>query len=162
MRFEVPQFIDVEDKIFGPLSFTQFLYLVGGGGLAFLLIRFVPGIGFLLAIGAIIFAIMLAFYTKNSRTFVQILEAWAKYQIGGKLFLWRKEDKKSKLTIDRKEITKAEEKEPEMYVDAVKIKDLASSLDILDKEARTGIYAIKREDISSPGNSTKEIGQEIK
>ncbi len=33
MRFEVPQFIDVEDKIFGPFTFKQFLYLAGGAGL---------------------------------------------------------------------------------------------------------------------------------
>jgi len=30
MRHEVPQFIDIEDKIFGPLTFFQGLYLLGG------------------------------------------------------------------------------------------------------------------------------------
>jgi hypothetical protein len=30
MRHEVPQFIDIEDKIFGPLTFLQGLYLIGG------------------------------------------------------------------------------------------------------------------------------------
>jgi len=35
MRFEVPQFIDVEDKLFGPLTFTQFVYLAGSGGISF-------------------------------------------------------------------------------------------------------------------------------
>ncbi|NCT02072.1 PrgI family protein, partial [Candidatus Parcubacteria bacterium] len=34
MRFEVPQFIEVEDKIFGPLTWRQFLYLSGGLGMA--------------------------------------------------------------------------------------------------------------------------------
>jgi PrgI family protein len=34
MRFEVPQFIEIEDKIFGSLSWRQFLYLSGGVGMA--------------------------------------------------------------------------------------------------------------------------------
>ena len=42
MRFQVPQFIDIEDKIFGPLTFKQFVYLAGGGGLAFLIYKSVP------------------------------------------------------------------------------------------------------------------------
>ena len=32
MRFEVPQFIDIEDKIIGPLTWRQFIYLGGGVG----------------------------------------------------------------------------------------------------------------------------------
>jgi len=32
MRFEVPQFIEVEDKIFGPFTWKQFIYLMGGEG----------------------------------------------------------------------------------------------------------------------------------
>ena len=27
MQYQVPQFIEVEDKIFGPLTFKQFLYI---------------------------------------------------------------------------------------------------------------------------------------
>ena len=34
MRFEVPQFIEIEDKIFGPFTWKQFVYLAGGVGLA--------------------------------------------------------------------------------------------------------------------------------
>ena len=32
MRFEVPQFIEIEDKIIGPLTWKQFIYLAGGVG----------------------------------------------------------------------------------------------------------------------------------
>ena len=34
MRFEVPQFVDIEDKIFGPLTFKQFIYIAGGAGVS--------------------------------------------------------------------------------------------------------------------------------
>ena len=30
MQYQVPQFIEVEDKIFGPLTFKQLVYVVGG------------------------------------------------------------------------------------------------------------------------------------
>lgn len=35
MQYSVPQFIDVEDKIIGPLTLKQFLILLGGGLVSF-------------------------------------------------------------------------------------------------------------------------------
>ncbi|TSC61742.1 MAG: SsrA-binding protein, partial [Parcubacteria group bacterium Athens0416_74] len=32
MQFQVPQFIEVEDKIVGPLTFKQFVFIAGGLG----------------------------------------------------------------------------------------------------------------------------------
>lgn len=37
MQFQVPQFIDVESKVVGPLTIKQFLYLAGAGGAIFIL-----------------------------------------------------------------------------------------------------------------------------
>ncbi|MBI3273823.1 MAG: PrgI family protein [Candidatus Colwellbacteria bacterium] len=37
MQFQVPQFIETEDKIVGPLTLKQFLYLAAAGIIAFLL-----------------------------------------------------------------------------------------------------------------------------
>ena len=42
MRFEVPQFIEVEDKIFGPFTWKQFIYLAGGAGAAVTLYLMLP------------------------------------------------------------------------------------------------------------------------
>jgi hypothetical protein len=42
MQFKVPQFIDVEDKLFGPFSFKQFAYMAGGAGLIFILYKLLP------------------------------------------------------------------------------------------------------------------------
>lgn len=39
-QFVVPQFIDVEDKIFGPITIRQFLILLAGGITGFLSFRF--------------------------------------------------------------------------------------------------------------------------
>ena len=42
MQFRVPQFIDIEDKVFGPFTLKQFGYIVGAGGLSFLIWTFIP------------------------------------------------------------------------------------------------------------------------
>ncbi len=34
MEYQVPQFIEVEDKIIGPLTLKQFIYVAGASGLA--------------------------------------------------------------------------------------------------------------------------------
>ncbi len=35
MQFKVPQFLDIEDKIFGPFTFREFVYLAGAAGLCY-------------------------------------------------------------------------------------------------------------------------------
>lgn len=37
MQYKVPQNIDLEDKIVGPLTLIQFLYVIGGGVIVYLL-----------------------------------------------------------------------------------------------------------------------------
>lgn len=94
MKFQVPQFIEVEDKIFGPLTFKQFLYLLGGGAGAFLLFSLLPSfIGLPLAILWAGFGIALAFYKINNRPFIVFLESAFRYLMENKLYIWNKERK---------------------------------------------------------------------
>jgi hypothetical protein len=91
MRFEVPQFIEIEDKIFGPLTWRQFLYLGGGLGMSVALILTLPFIlGVLLAIPLAVIALALAFYPVNNRPFSYFLEAIVNYLKNNRLYLWRK------------------------------------------------------------------------
>ena len=93
MRFEVPQFIEIEDKIFGPLTWRQFLYLGGGLGMAVVLFLRLPFIGFVLAgIPLALISAALAFYPVNNRPFSYFLEAVVNYFSGRRLYLWRKEE----------------------------------------------------------------------
>ncbi len=91
MRFEVPQFIDVEDKIFGPLSWRQFLYLSGGVGMGVVIFFTTNLIVFLfLGLPLALLAAALAFYPINSRPFSFFLEAIFNYVTKQRLYLWRK------------------------------------------------------------------------
>lgn len=92
MEYQVPQFIEVEDKIFGPLTLRQFIYIAGGAGLCAVFILLLPlFIGLILAIPVAAFAAALAFYKINGKPFIDVLEAGFTYYVGRRLYLWRKE-----------------------------------------------------------------------
>ncbi len=90
MRFEVPQFIEIEDKIFGPLTWRQFLYLGGGVGLGVVLfLTFGFFVGLLIGLPLALLAGALAFYPINNRPFSFFLEAIVGYLRGTKLYIWQ-------------------------------------------------------------------------
>jgi len=92
MRFEVPQFIEVEDKIVGPLTWKQFIYLAGGIGILIVCYMILPKILFaIIGLPLAALAGFLAFHRVNNRPFSIFLESFVKYMRNGKLYLWRKE-----------------------------------------------------------------------
>lgn len=94
MKFQVPQFIEIEDKIFGPLTIKQFIYLAGGAGLSFILFRYLPLIIALLLIVIVLgFSLTMAFYKVNSKPLIYILQSAFGYYFSSKLYLWKKKDK---------------------------------------------------------------------
>lgn len=129
MRFEVPQFIDVEDKIFGPLTFKQFIYLLGGGGLAYVSYKLVPfPFWFILSAAFVILGLLLAFYKLNNQTFLDIAQAWIRYVLKGKLYIWQR----SKPVLKQEVVKPAEPPKVEKVITDKTIADLAQNLDILD------------------------------
>ncbi len=93
MRFQVPQFIEIEDKIFGPLSFKQFIYVVGGGG--FIVLCFVYLATFLAILLAIPIGVLsgaLAFYQVNKRPFIVTVEAAFRHFLKNKIYVWKKKE----------------------------------------------------------------------
>ena len=90
MEYQVPQFIEVEDKLIGPLTFKQFIYVAGGAGLTVVFFSFLPVIFALLLSGlAVGLAGALAFYKVNGKSFIEMLEAGFNYYTGAKFFLWK-------------------------------------------------------------------------
>jgi phosphoribosyl-AMP cyclohydrolase len=92
MQFKVPQFIDIEDKVFGPLTFKQFAYLAGGAGLAYLSFRFLPTF-IAIFVGPLFaaFALALAFMKYNEKPFVDVVESFVRYYSRSRLYLWHKQ-----------------------------------------------------------------------
>ena len=132
MEYQVPQFIEVEDKIFGPFTLKQFIYVAGGVGLCVILILYFPLIiGIILALPVAALTAALAFYKINNKPFVDIMEAAFNYYIGNRLYLWKKE----KYQAPSVSAAPAAAPEPQkLGLTQSKLKDLAWSLDIKDRE----------------------------
>jgi hypothetical protein len=137
MRFQVPQFIGVEDKIFGPLTVKQFIYLAGGAGLIFVLGRFLPFfLSVILGAAVGLLSLALAFYKINDRPFVFVLESAVRYWLASKLYIWKKEEKVPQVSLNSKEILD----DPLLYVPKLadsKLKDLNWQLDA--KKSNSGV-----------------------
>ncbi len=132
MQFQVPQFIEVEDKIFGPLTFKQFIYLGGGAGAAYILWRIFPVYlsgPLILVVGGL--AAALAFFRFNGRPFILGLENAFFFYIRGKLYLWNNARKQSAKKAAAKPDSAAQVYVPKLSES--KLHELAWSLDIKER-----------------------------
>lgn len=134
MQYQVPQFIDVEDKVVGPLTLRQFIYLAGSGGLAALFFTTLPLIfAVLLTIPFAGLGVALAFYKINNKPFAEILEAGFTYLTGKKFFLWKKEEKTVQAVTAAAAAAKAAEEAAALRTPKLtrgKLSELAWSLDV--------------------------------
>jgi hypothetical protein len=134
MQFKVPQFLEIEDKIFGPFTFREFAYLAGGAGLCFTLYKL---LGLLLGVIPILlvagFSLLLTFYRPNNKPFVFALESGFKYFLQGKLYIWKKNEDKSKATKQQNNpVVENKTKVKPHELNASKLRDLSWSLNVLD------------------------------
>lgn len=135
MQFQVPQFIEVEDKIFGPLTFKQFIYIGGGAGACYILWRVLP----LLIAAPLIMVVAglaagLAFFQFNGRPFIIALENGFFFLIRGKLYLWNNTSKAKKAPVS----AAGGQKTAQIYVPKLsesRLHELAWSLDIKERIA---------------------------
>ncbi len=89
----MPQFIEIEDKIIGPLTLKQFIYIAGTGGLCVVYFFYLPLVFMILcAVPTVALGASLAFYKVNGKPFVQMLEAGFNYYTSDKFFLWKHKD----------------------------------------------------------------------
>jgi len=138
MQFKVPQFLEIEDKIFGPFTFKEFVYLAGGAGICYMLFKL---LGLLLgAIPILIvggFSVALTFYHPNGKPFINMVESVVKYLMQSKLYIWKRHEIKVNAKQQQQMQMSAELKKETMNQSGVrlsgsKLRDLAWSLDVLD------------------------------
>lgn len=135
MQFQVPQFIEVEDKIIGPFTIKQFFYLIGAAGGSYLLWAFLPSViavVFIIPVAAL--GIALAFYKVNNRPFIFTVEAAVKYFFRGNLYIWSQDAlKKPQAQEETQPVAKTTQVAPLPKITAGKLRDLAWSLDVQEK-----------------------------
>ncbi|MDP3004438.1 MAG: PrgI family protein [Patescibacteria group bacterium] len=137
MQYQVPQFIELEDRIIGPLTLKQFLYLAFAGALLFVFwFLFAFYIWIIVALPIAAMAVVFAFLKINDRPFVYFFLAFIKYFTKPKLYIFSSAPEKIKLetilpskpssvppsgTLEGKKITLS------------KLKELALNLDVGSK-----------------------------
>lgn len=132
MQFQVPQFLEVEDKLFGFLTLKQFLFVFGGAGMGYLAYTyFPPWLSSFVIVIIVPFSLALAFVKVNTKPFIFFVEAFLRYLFSSRLYIWKKI-----LKLPRRD---GEEKHRDagVYVPPLsehKLKDMAWSLDIKEHE----------------------------
>lgn len=91
MQFQVPQFIDTEAKIVGPLTLKQFLILAGAGGVS-ILCFYIFQLWLWLLITAMVggVAVGIAFIKINGRSLMLLFKSMVRYFMEPKFYLWQR------------------------------------------------------------------------
>lgn len=140
MQFAIPQFIEVEDKVIGPLTVRQFIFLVIGG-VMMVIFWALADLGLFLFLSVITLAVVVAFaFVKiNGRSFQIFLVSFLQFNTKPKLRHWYREPgaERLKTSIKKKEKALAINEEEEIYTGGKKLirSKLEQLSSILDQEA---------------------------
>ncbi len=100
MQFQIPQFIDVEDKIAGPFTLKQLLTVVGAGVVSMIAFSVIPFWG-ALVIAVVVFSVSLAFalIKVNGQPLPKIAVAAFFFVWNPKLYLWKRVAKEREIEV---------------------------------------------------------------
>src|SRR4029077_18312182 len=93
-QYKVPQNVEAEDKILGPLTFKQFIYAcigVGWGLVCFAIFRPLPAVMIILGFPPVLLFLLLAFYQRDGQNFEQLLIAMVGFFASERKRVWVKE-----------------------------------------------------------------------
>ncbi len=94
-QYKVPQNVEAEDKILGPLTFKEFIYFLMGFGwsaISFALFRQVPILLIVIGFPPALLLFLLAFYNRDGQSFEQLLVAMVGFFATSRHRAWAKDD----------------------------------------------------------------------
>ncbi len=134
----VPQFLDVEDKIVGPLTAKQLGWLAGAGVILFILWNFLDFSAFVIA-GLFTVALFsaFAFFRPNGQSFLFFLISMVFFFFRPKIYVWKRDFNRN-LLLKKVPPRKKEpgEKIREKVLKRDKIEELSRLLDSREKTWR--------------------------
>lgn len=130
MMFNVPQFIDVEDKIVGPLTWRQLLWMIGMGATLLTFFNIFEKIPFvIIAIPTVLLFVAFAFYRPNGFPMTTFVFYAILFLFSPKVAVWERP------VVDRPKIKEPEKTEEiQNTVKQIEPKKLAELAKILDKK----------------------------
>ena len=136
MQFSVPQFIEREMKVVGPMTFKQFIVVAVAGIICFAAYYKLPFIAFIFVAilvggGAIVFS----FLKIGGRPPLLMLKNFFLFSTSPKIFLWHKKifSTKSVIKKDVKKEVIDEEESPLKIIRKSRLKNLASKVETKTK-----------------------------
>ncbi|MCR4277665.1 MAG: PrgI family protein [Candidatus Berkelbacteria bacterium] len=132
MEVKVPQNIDMQDKVIGPLTLVQFFYLLFGGLFIYLLNNWTSGtflrpLFWLVAVPVGLLSFALAFIKVQDRPFIFFLGSLVRYLQRPKTRVWQKGQYQRSTHIVVKEEVK--EEAPHKDFDKARVRDIVGVLD---------------------------------
>lgn len=128
MQFNVPQFIDKEDKIVGPFTAKQLGWLAGAAAVMFLLWAFLDITAFIIASVPVVGIFgAFAFYHPNGQPFISFIGSTIKFATRPKIYAWRRLPEKR--IAPKKAPAKAAARIMKKDINERKIEDISNLLD---------------------------------
>ncbi|HAI73956.1 MAG TPA: hypothetical protein DCS28_03790 [Candidatus Moranbacteria bacterium] len=128
MLFNVPQFIDIEDKIVGPLTAKQMGWLAMGGVIALVCYSLLDQSAFWISV--IIIAVIfgaLAFYRPYNQPLIKFILSSISFATRPKMYIWRRISEKTSRSSAKKQT--AVSTIGKKNIDAKNIEDVSRLLD---------------------------------
>lgn len=134
MQFKVPQNIDIEDKIIGPLTMMQFIYLLVGGAIVYIFFQSYALSGPFWVTGFPVALITLAFsFVKvQDQSFPKFIVSLIFYLFRPKQRVWHKVE-----AYEEKKITAKPAEKPKFAKKHLESSELEKLADILDTGGKT-------------------------
>lgn len=100
MRYQVPQFVDIEDQVIGPLTLKQFLIYVGAA-LVLVPVYLFSDLSLFLTLAIPILAVAAAFahWKINGKSLAATIGNAINFYMGGQLYIWRRTEKPTILKL---------------------------------------------------------------
>jgi len=112
MRYTVPQFIEYEAKIVGPLTFAQFIFIGMAAAVCFVLYFILPLPLFIFFCFIIMVTVFILSLVKvGGRSISTIIGNFLKFNVGTKVYIWKK--KEMPVMYTKSELKKEFEKKAE-------------------------------------------------
>jgi hypothetical protein len=128
MLFNIPQFIDKEDKLVGPLTAKQLGWMAGAGTVLLVLFNiFDTSAFFLAAIPVVGIFGALAFYQPNNQPLIVFIFSSLSFTIRPKMYIWRRLPEK--ISPPKKAKGKIEAIKERRIVNEDKIEEISKLLD---------------------------------
>jgi len=120
MRFQVPQYVDIEDKIIGPLTLKQFaFYMIAAMVLGILYVMVDLGLLIIMALPIVGLAVLFAHGKFYGQSFGALVMSSFGFFTGTRLYIWRRADGGKALLVSGEEYAAEEDEYSAQSIDAI-------------------------------------------